>query len=286
MRGLTRALVDAIDRGELIEGFGFSELLEHAVKNKVEVSFLRSVGGASVLREYEERLGRVVSAVEEVSRALDGLEYAFFKLVKPVEYVPADIDLLVGTGHVPEAVRRLKWLGFRVVVAEEYTVTMERGGIIVDLYTHPSIGGSLVFLDGSRLLNHRDVATYHGLRIPALEKGAEAVVTASHALLKENVFTLNDYYVMREWAGRGALELAEELGAAEAIKAALGLMDLVNRGALETPHKRPLPEWLRLLSVKVVRDRRTRATLPKALHALKDRRFGLLVISKLTRETY
>jgi len=63
----------------------------------------------------------------------------------------ADIDVLINAQDVVEACRRLLRRGFEVVVVEPYTVTLTRGSLIVDLYTHPSFAW-IVYVDGERLL--------------------------------------------------------------------------------------------------------------------------------------
>lgn len=62
-----------------------------------------------------------------------------------------DLDILVGRGCVAGDVRALRDRGFRIAVAEPYTLTMERRGFIVDLYTEPAFAW-VVYMDGGRLL--------------------------------------------------------------------------------------------------------------------------------------
>lgn len=50
--------------------------------------------------------------MEEITTVLDGLEYAFFKLVKPVEYLPKEVDILMEVRHMPRAVERFRKLGY------------------------------------------------------------------------------------------------------------------------------------------------------------------------------
>jgi hypothetical protein len=79
------------------------------------------------------------------------LRLCTWKFKKPFEHVSVDLDILVRVEDVSRAVRALVSRGFRVVVWEPYTVTLVRGGFIVDLYTHPSFAW-VVYMDGGRLL--------------------------------------------------------------------------------------------------------------------------------------
>ena len=61
----------------------------------------------------------------EVVRALKGVDYALYKFRRPVDYVSVDLDILVNARDIPRAVKPLQERGFRVIVSEPYTVTME-----------------------------------------------------------------------------------------------------------------------------------------------------------------
>ena len=89
---------------------------------------------------------------------------------------------------------------------------MVRGGTIVDLYTHPSFAW-IIYLDGGRLLEETETIDINitGVEAKALTKDAEAIVTAAHAIYKENIYLLSDYYVTKEWLSRKALGLGSEL---------------------------------------------------------------------------
>jgi len=102
--------------------------------------------------------------VERISHALKGLGYAFFKLIKPISYVPADVDLLVDVSQVKSATHEIMGLGYRVAVKDPYCLTLTRGDSIVDLYVHPSLGG-VIIIDGQRLLEHSCTIEFNGAEI-------------------------------------------------------------------------------------------------------------------------
>lgn len=261
-------------------------LVRVASENKVLLEFLRvSRIDDGLLAGEEARYKRFLYTLGVVSRVLDGLDYAFFKLVKPIHYVPADIDVLIGRSDVARAVYRLSSHGFRVEVAEPYTVTLVRGDAIVDLYVHPALGG-VVYLDGGRLLDYKTSMVWNGLELPVLERDVEAIVVASHAVFKEKLFTLNDYITIREYITRRTIELARELNAYTAITMSLQIIKKTGEGMVTLPYKIPVGKWITLLASKIVKDRNTRGTLPNLLYAARDKRFGKLIIDKFTRETY
>ena len=213
----TLNLIRSIDSGG-IAGGSIEELAELAKLNKVLLGFLRRIGYKGPLRVCEENLyERYMVEASKVSEALRGLDYAFYKFRKPVEHVSVDIDILMRYEHLPKAVKALASKGFRIEVSEPYTITMVRGETIVDLYTHPSFAW-IVYLDGGRLLEETETIDINitGIEAKALTKDAETIVTAAHAIYKEHIYLLSDYYITRGWLSRKVLSLAEELKAEKA----------------------------------------------------------------------
>ena len=281
----TRQLIDVLEKH--LVPFGLSEDLQRlAFKNKVLLEFLTILNiGGSVRVEQETRLSQTIVAARVLARCLDGLNYAFFKFVKPVKYAPADIDLIVGMEDSFSVVKRIESLGYRVVVAEPYCATLVKGVSIVDVYVHPTIGG-IVYLDGAKLLRHVQTVEFNGFKIPVLEPYVEAVVACAHAVYKEKLFTLNDYFTVRNFVTLKSRKLAKELNCQYAIDFVLSLNNKIENNLLSMPYSFPAPLWFTVLLQKVFSDNLTRATCPKILQALADKRAGTQITSKLTRETY
>ena len=257
-----------------------------ASKNKVLLHFLRVADICSETRFREEaKYKRFLEYLRIVVEALDGLNHVFIKLRKPVVYVPSDIDVLIDRRHVVEAIARLVKKGFNVVVAEPYCVTMVRRDCVVDLYIYPTMGG-VIYLDSEELFRHVEYSLFNGIEVPVLRTYAEVLMTLAHAVYKERVYTLNDYVTVKLWFSKKTLELAEKLRCLDAVNKALAMHRLVEKQSIVLPYRIPLAEWIDILRSKIMRDELSRATLPNILKTLRDRRFGRLILSKLTRETY
>ena len=286
-KGFTKTIVELIEGCRKSSNVSLSpSLVEHAIRNKVLLQLLRTLDINDSLREKQERgYAVIVNEVERISHALKGLSYAFFKLIKPISYVPADVDLLIDVNHVKSATHEIMGLGYRVAVKDPYCLTFTRGDSIIDLYVHPSLGG-VIIINGQRLLEHSCTMEFNGVEIRSLEGYAEALVAASHAIYKERIYTLNDYFTVEKWASKKTLKLAQELKCEEALKTAIELNWKIRLGALETPYKIPLPTWLIMLSRKFQTDNLTRATSKGMWKTLTNKRIGELLTSKLTRETY
>jgi hypothetical protein len=261
-------------------------LLSHARKNKILLHMLRTYNIEGPLRERQELgIRKIVEVVQTLSKLLKEYNYAFFKLIKPVSYVPADVDLLIDEGQAEKAAQEIMRLGYTVAVKDPYCITLTKGNSIIDLYIHPSLGGAII-IDGQRLLEHRCPMEFNGVEIMSLERYAESLVAASHAIYKERIYTLNDYFTVDRWASRKTIKLAQELRCEEALKVAIYLNKKIRLGILETPYKIPLPTWLAILTRKLRRDSLARATSINMLKTLVNKRSGKLLTSRLTRETY
>ncbi|MEM4847207.1 MAG: hypothetical protein QW794_05565 [Thermosphaera sp.] len=283
----TLKLVESIDSGR-ITGGSIEDLTELAKLNKVLLGFLRRVGYEGPLRVVEENLyRRYMTEVVRVTKALQGLDYALYKFRKPIEHVSVDIDVLVRYEHLLKAVKALASIGFRVEVLEPYTVTMVRGEAIVDLYTHPSFAW-VVYLDGERLLEEVETIEVDpaGVEARALTVEAEAVATVAHAIYKEHMYLLLDYYVTREWLNTKALGLARELKAEEAVETALRLNEQIEKGLVEAPIKLTPVQSIEILARKFVEDSSFRATTVNILRLAMRKRTVQQLIWRIKRKTY
>ncbi|MEZ0346226.1 MAG: hypothetical protein ABWK01_06730 [Infirmifilum sp.] len=255
--------------------------------NKLYLAFLRRARGVFYgewLRE-EARFRWFARNAVEVVRALEGLDYALFKFRRPVDHVSVDLDVLVDAGNVPAAASRLRGLGFRVVVWEPYTVTLERRGFVVDLYAHPSFAW-VVYMDGGLLLEEAEDAELNGVHARVLTESAEAVVAAAHAVYKEHMVLLLDCMTVERWADGSAEELSRALKAHAALQLVEEVCRSVRSGAAEAPYRLPLPVAVRVLAGKAAVDPHTRATLLNALRYLSRRDFGRGLAWRILRESY
>ena len=209
-KGITKELINILE-GKHTTVVDEEVLIEYAMKNKVLLHVLRALNINNSLRFEQERMFKtILRRVEEVSKALEVLDFTFYKLLKPVSYVPADIDILVKVNEVEYIVEKLNELGFKVVVKKPYTIIFLKNSLILDVYTHPTLGG-VIYLNGQQLLRYKSIIEFNGLSIPSLNNYVEALISAIHSIYKEKIYTLNDYIAIMKWANQKTLELAEEL---------------------------------------------------------------------------
>lgn len=278
-----KELYNLVVRGEEPDSSVIPSVLELARLNRVYLHSIKALG--LVDRDEEERLERITSLLSEVVSALQGVEYVVHKLVKPVLYVPPDVDLLVCFSDFPEALRRLLQRDFKPVAVDPYSTTLARGSDIVDLYIHPSTG-YFIFLDGVKLLNYATTGEFNGVEAPMLPGDVEALITIAHAVYKEWLINLNDYVTVREWLTGRTVELAGEMGVTAAVEYFMNVVRRVECGELALPHKIPVILVAMLSARKMLRDPVPRSlTLRHALSVF-NRRYVHLLHNKLLRVSY
>jgi len=186
MNGLTAKLLDVAVYGAEPDD-DLAPLLIHAGKNKILLHMLRALNIQGSLRERQELgMSKVIEVVQALSKLLKDYNYAFFKLVKPLSYVPADVDLLVDASQAWRVSHEIMGLGYRVAVKDPYCLTLTKGDSIIDLYVHPSLGGAII-IDSQRLLEYSCTMEFNGVEVKSLESYAEALVASSHAVYKERI---------------------------------------------------------------------------------------------------
>jgi hypothetical protein len=266
-------------------------LAEVANLNKLLLAYLRRVWDAlrdQLIRE-EARYRRFMKNTAEVIEVLEGVgaTYALYKFRRPFDHVSVDLDILVRVEDVPKAVKALASRGFKVVVWEPYTVTLARNGFIVDLYTNPSFAW-VVYMDGGKLLRCCvEEIEVNGLRARALSREAEVVVTAAHAIYKEHMVLLMDCLVTWAWTNRGARNLANELGADEALEALYNICRAIGAGHAKAPYRLGLGMVAKVLTKKLVEDPVFRATAINTLrYAFGRRDIGTRMLSRFRRKSY
>jgi len=282
---MTKELISLI-KNHSIQEINFDSLLKDAKKNKILLHVLRILNIKGPLRDSQESaMKKVLKTVDILSRILRPYDYAFFKLIKPVSYLPADIDLLIRVEHFREVQKKIMEIGYKIVVKDPYCATLFKGDSIIDLYIHPSLGG-MVFIDGQRLLEYTAISEFNGIEVRSLDSYVESLVSACHAVYKERIYTLNDFFTVEEWTSKKTIRLAQEFNCDDALEIALEFNRRIRLGLLGAPYKIPLFLWQALLLRKFQNDELARSTSMNVLKVFKSKRASKQLIAKFTRETY
>lgn len=263
------------------------QCIKIAERNKVLLEFLARTEIDDDMRIIEEkRFHTFLTYLGMINGLLNGLNFMFIKLVKPLRYVPSDIDILIDFNDLKEAYSRLSKVGFKIDVIEPYTLTLKDSrNYVIDLYIQPTIAG-IIYMDGSRLFQFKTIRKFYGLTIPVPSIEAETVLVIAHAVYKERIYTMNDFITIKEWMTQKAVNLAEEFKVIDGVKEVIRLNEMVSSRKIDLPHKIKISRWILIGLNKILHDGLTMSSLAKSYHIIKDRRFGYMVYSKLFKSTY
>ena len=123
----TLDLINAIKLGEVDSHL--DDLIQLASRNKILLYFLRVLDIYNDDRRREEDgFKYFMYSLKEVNDVLrnSNYEYSFFKLYKPITYVPADIDILISVNDVTKVAKHLIRYGYKLNVLEPYTITLTK----------------------------------------------------------------------------------------------------------------------------------------------------------------
>lgn len=226
-----------------------SRLYRYATKNRMPLlclKALRRYGGLGSLEEEYSRLSnRYIKTVEAISRAARvleraGVDYTFFKSIRPYHEVTVDVDVLIfGTEH-REVIRTMNHAGYTFLGGGPISATVRdiEAGLNVDIYYE--VGASrIIYLDKDKL--RRFIANRklpNGEVVRSLDLSADLLAVIAHSIVKEHMYVLSEYYTTLYYladtnsrALSAFLSLVDECRMHSAVKTHLGATALLHYGA-------------------------------------------------------
>jgi len=180
------------------------DMLSLAKMNKAEVSLaeclkergLTDTTIERILGEYKKRIASLMSLISSIEHCKP---FLLIKFRRELKYIPSDFDFLV----TPESLRcissSLIFRGFKIVSLNKYTVTLQRGEVVVDLYLQPSMG-NVVFMSSDELFQETEAIYINDQKVEVPAKCQELKLLYLHALFKEMKITLNDFVTSLKWS--------------------------------------------------------------------------------------
>ena len=179
-----------------------------AAKNKIPLFYLEWVKSHTnsipelseeheVLKHNEEN---VSSQIEEIALILGnkGINYAFFKTIKPFPYIGSDIDLLFfGSDSQKKAMKLFTENGYLFLDSgpRNFTMRNPRTAIKIDLYGEITVS-RVSYLSKEKFDECVIEVSYDDVVIPVLTPQAELVSVIAHSFYKEQMYTLADFYTI------------------------------------------------------------------------------------------
>lgn len=282
---LTQALMTTLKDETYIQKGDLPLLMEHARKNKVLLQFLRNSRIEGTIRqEQEEALSEVYLALVEVAYKIQNLDYAVIKFFKPMAYLPSDIDLLLKKEQISILSRILQKLGYNLILIEPNCLTF-KGKVVIDVYINPDVL-NIPYMTGEELLQFTTIVEVDGVKIKKLTDEAEVVLVLSHAVYKEQIITLNDYYAAKLYLNSECVKIAAKFKVSSALEYVINAFHDIEMGRADMPLKIPFKHTVKLFLNKIITDKLTRNSLPQVCLKLFDQRAPMLIKSRLLRQTY
>jgi len=305
------------------------ELYAYACKNRMGYYLLYTLDRMGVLPETLKakyvketmRYHRILEVMVDVSDCLksEGIEHAVYKSLRPYPSTTVDIDVIVYDDY-ERAYLTLRRKGYLLWGFGPETITLKdpSGTVGVDLYREIAIS-RIIYLDKWRLRGYKRRVKVASGEVVTLSPEAEIIAVVAHLTMKEQLFTLADYYTilyhLKHVRMSTLYELAREVKVENSLHLVLSLISLLHQrvygkpliagiaretlydevkdvleGRLEFPVKLGLKTMTRIMVGKLLMDGRTRSSLVSQTLYLMRRSYLRFFISQLidhmVRETY
>ncbi|MEM3826623.1 MAG: hypothetical protein QXE05_02070 [Nitrososphaeria archaeon] len=136
------------------------------------------------------------------------------------------------------------------------------------------------------MLDNVETIVVDGVEAKALTLDAEVVATVTHAIYKEHMYLLTDYYVVKCWLNDKAVALARKVNVDDAIKVCLELNRLIDEGYVEAPIKFNFNQTVKILAKRFVKDSNFRATTLNTIKLATKKRTMQQLVSRIKRKSY
>jgi hypothetical protein len=155
-----------------------------------------------------EKYKKMLEAVERVSSTLAGfgISHAVFKTIRPYTSTTVDIDTVIFGNHADYelAMRAMGKSGYAMLGVGPASATFwdSTANIGVDLYDEIAVS-ALCYLDKDQLSGFsKNTILPNGKTATLLGPEADLVAIVAHSLIKEQMYTLSEYYSFVKYLGK------------------------------------------------------------------------------------
>jgi len=178
-------------------------LYELARRNRMGLLLLTAFGDLLPASLVEERASMIEKSVEttrlipRVASVLEeaGLNYSFFKSIRPYPYTTVDLDVIAFDGDLESFGEAFTEAGFITLDEGPLSTTFRdpESGIGIDIYDEIGVS-KIVYLDKRNLLDHVVDVEVGGGTVRALDPASDLLAIISHSIIKELMYVLSEYY--------------------------------------------------------------------------------------------
>lgn len=183
------------------------ELHQHSVKNRMSFFCLETINEKVDLRDlrtlYEKekaKYSNTLRAIARVSRLLTDfkIEHAVYKTLRPYKSTTVDIDTLIfeNGSKYQKAVKAMQRAGYKLIVQGPRSTTLKDAEIDIGIDLYEQVAVSLItYIDKEKLIEYVTTTRLpNGGHVKTLKPEADLVAIIAHSVIKEQIYTLSEYY--------------------------------------------------------------------------------------------
>jgi len=310
------------------------ELYNLSMKNRMLFLYLQTLSQkclhnfADTYQKERARYSRTVDAITRASQVLANanIEHAVFKTVRPYASTTVDIDIIIfgDERNCIRSAKAMQKIGYKIAAIGPRSITLLDPvfNIGVDLYDNVAVS-FITYLDKEKIAAYvAETKMPNGVWVRTLEPHADLATIIAHSVIKEQLYTLAEYYTFIHYLKNmnimDFIEIVKETNITFATRTHAALTGLLHKAAhktapeelqkihsslgeetlettlliknkFKTPHKYNPVTLVRAL-LEIAKGERTRSSMAMQLYNLSKPSLAKDVIMKLgthiVRETY
>jgi len=202
---------------------------------------------STLYNREDKRRADTNDAIAKASRVLADarIDHVVFKTIRPYEYTTADIDILIfeDTDYL-KSIIEMRNVGYKIVANGPRSATLwdQRGRIGVDLYQQVA-ASFIIYIDKQTLVNNvKTIELPNHEVVRTLKPEADLACIIAHSIMKEQMYTLSEYYTfvyyLRQMNIEDFLNLAKQNNITHAAKTHATITALLHKVAHQTIPKK------------------------------------------------
>lgn len=227
------------------------EFYRCSVNNRMSFFYLETMsekvglGDLGTLYEAEKsKYLKTLGAISRVSQFLTDLniEHAVYKTLRPYKSTTVDIDTLIFEGgrKYRKAVKSMQRAGYELMGRGPRSTTLMDTEIDIGIDLYEQVAVSLItYLDKEKLVDNITTEKLpNGTRVKTLNPEADLAAIIAHSLIKEQMYTLSEYYTFIHYLKKlnidNFVQLVKQNNIVSATKTHAAITGLLHKAAHKT----------------------------------------------------
>lgn len=195
-----------------------AELSRYSRNNRILLYYLETIIKSNLDHFYilyQEENSHYLASLDAIARASKaladiGIEHAVFKTIRPYRSATADIDILIfgEKNNYIKAINEMQKVGNKLVVYGPRSTTLwdPKANIGIDLYEQVATS-FIIYIDKQTLAPHLTTTMLeNGNYVKTLKCEADLLCIIAHSIIKEQMYTLSEFYTFVHYLKRLELE--------------------------------------------------------------------------------